>query len=412
MTVSTRHARPGSWTRLILDEAFMMTGAQFREIALPLLMVALWPGSQSFALALAAVYLPSVVLARAAGRLADGMEPKTLILLSYAVRIMGVLGLLLSHRMVSAIASVVLLGVGMAINGPALTHYQASTAARLNQVLVSRLRLVDSLSQAFVPVLAGGLIEATGRDLGFLVSLACYVAAFGVMAGLPRAGPARVHQPGAAKPTFRLPRAVLEQMAVGGAIAALSWMANVLYTAYMLVDLHSGALRYGLALGIWGGAGILSAAILPRLNPARPERLITALIVLMAVSWAVMTRPVGYWVVAGLGLPEGFGTFLLADLVQSRVLTEAGSGERGRWEATRGAWTAGGRLTGLAVAASWPWLAHVHATFFGLASLMLLLAVGWVRLTGPRLRSAAASSTPGSPAAGRNHPPAGSPATP
>ncbi len=405
MTGRADPSRPGWWTRLILDEAFVMTGAQFREVALPLLMVALWPGSQSFALALAAVYLPSVVLVRAAGQLADGLEPKTLILFSYVIRIVGVAGLLLAQRLPIAMVSVLLLGVGQALNGPALTHYQASSTAHLNQVLLSRLRLVDSLSQALLPVLAGGLIVATGRDLGFFVSLACYVGALTVMAGLPPVGAAgvrpRARRSGHAerKPKFRLPQAVVEQMAVSGAIAALSWMANVLYTAYMLVTLHAGALRYGVALGIWGGAGIMSAAILPRMSPSRPERLITALIIIMAASWAVMTRPVGYWVVAGLGLPEGFCTFLLADLIQARVLTEAGTGERGRWQALSGAWAAGGRLAGLAAAAAVPWLPRVHAVFFGLAGLMVLLALAWVALTRSHRRSGGWGSPPVPPAA-------------
>jgi len=368
---------PRWWTRLIWDEAFVTTGAQFREVALPLLMVALWRGSQSYALALFAVYLPSVVLARYAGQVADSVEPKRLILLSYAARVVGVAALLVAHQVPVAVAAVALLGTGMAINAPALTHYQASSTAYLNQLLVSRLRLVDSVSQLVMPVLAGGLVTAGGRNLGFLVSLACYLAAFAVMAGLPSVGAGGVHTGGAPRVRLVIPRAVMEQMAVGGVVAALSWMANVLYTAYILVDLHAGALRYGLALGVWGGAGLLSAAILPRVNPSRPERWIAVLIVVLGAAWAVMTRPVGYWVVVGLGLPEGFATFLLVDLIQSRILTEASPGERGQWQSASGAWTAGGRMTGLAVASVLPWLSQVHLTFGGLALLTGILALFW-----------------------------------
>jgi len=62
MTAIDARTHPRWWTRLILDEAFVDTGAQFREIALPLLMVALWRGSQSYALALFALYVPQVAL--------------------------------------------------------------------------------------------------------------------------------------------------------------------------------------------------------------------------------------------------------------------------------------------------------------------------------------------------------------
>lgn len=364
----------------------MTTGAQFREVALPLLMVALWRGSQSYALALVAVYLPTVAMARYAGRVATRTEPKRLILLSYIARILGVAGLLFAHALVAALGATVLLGVGVAINAPALTHYQAASSSSLNQALVSRLRLVDSVIYSLMPVLAGALIVTAGRALGFLVSLGCYLAAFAVMATLPAVGPAD-HRTGALPRSLPVPRPVVEQMAVGGVVAALSWMANVLYTAYILVTLHAGALRYGVALGVWGGAGLLSAALLPRLNPSRPERWIAALTGVLSLTWTVMTRPVGYWVVTGLGIPEGFATFLLADLVQSRILNEASAVERGPWQATSGAWTAGGRMAGLTVAAAAPWLSRVHLTFGGLALLSAALAWFWTARAG-RKRSA------------------------
>lgn len=384
MTARDSVEQPRWWTRLILDEAFVTTGAQFREIALPLLMVALWPGSQSYALALFAIYLPSVALARYAGRVADSVEPKRLILISYGIRILGVAVLLLAHQVVVAVGAVALLGAGMAINAPALTHYQASSTAYLNQLLVSRLRLVDSVSQALMPVIAGGLVTAGGRDLGFLVSLGCYLAAFLVMAGLPEVGTEGAHTGSGPRARLVIPWPVVEQMTVGGAVAALSWMANVLYTAYTLVSLHAGALRYGLALGVWGGAGLLSAAVLPRINPGRPERWIAVLIVVLGTAWAVMTRPVGYWVVVGLGFPEGFATFLLIDLIQSRILTEASPRERGQWQAASGAWDAGGRMVGLAVASMVPWLSRVHLTFGGLALLSGALTLFWTVRTGGR----------------------------
>jgi MFS family permease len=373
--------QPRWWTRLIWDEALVTTGAQFREVALPLLMVALWRGSQSYALALFAVYLPSVALARYAGRIADSVEPKRLILISYVARVVGVVMLLIAHWVPVAVVAATLLGTGMAINAPALAHYQASSTAYLNQLLVSRLRLVDSFGQLVMPVLAGGLVTAGGRDLGFLVSLVCYLAAFAVMAGLPAVGGGGAHTGGAPRVRLVIPRAVVEQMAVVGVVAALAWMANVLYTAYLLVDLHAGAWRYGLALGVWGGAGLLSAAILPRVNPSRPERWIAVLIVVLGSAWAVMTRPVGYWVVVGLGLPEGFATFLLVDLIQSRILTEACPRERGQWQSASGAWNAGGRMTGLAVASVLPWLSEVHFTFGGLALLTGLLGLFWTLRT-------------------------------
>lgn len=393
MTVETSGERPRWWTRLILDEAFVTTGAQFREIALPLLMVALWRGSQSFALALFSIYLPSVVLAGYAGRMADAVEPKRLILIAYAVRIFGVAILLLARGVPVALGGTLLLGIGMAVHAPALTHYQASSTAHLNQLLVSRLRLVDSLSQGLMPILAGGLVTAGGRALGFWISLGCYLTAFTIMAGLPAVGTEGTRASDGPRRRLVMPRAVSEQMMVGGVIAALSWMANVLYIAYTLVSLHAGAFRYGLALGVWGAAGLISAAVLPRLNPSRPERWIAALIVVLCLSWAVMTRPVGYWVVVGLGFPEGFSTFLLMDLIQSRILTEASAGERGQWQAASGAWNAGGRMVGLAVAAAAPWLLRVHLTFGGLSLLTGALALFWVLRSGARRTTAASEGS-------------------
>jgi hypothetical protein len=278
-----------------------------------------------------------------------------------------------------------------------MSHYLAGRDDDATRSVVARLRTVSSIAQGTMPLVAGVFIQSTDRNLGFLVSLACYAAAGIVLSGLPSRAPAPPH-PGA--PTARplpapLPATLRVQIGVVALVAMLSWIANVLYTAYLLVDLNAGALGFGFALALWGGAGILSAGALGRLRPRHPEWAIFAAILSLAVTWAVMTQPVDFWVAAGLGVPEGFVIWLMVDLLQARTLMEAPAHTRARWTAVAAGWSTGGQVAGLALVLALPFFGRVHAGFMLLAAVEAGLAAlwaGWSALYGRGGRHAAVAA--------------------
>jgi MFS family permease len=192
--------RPPAWTWLLLtEEAVVTAGGQFREVALPLLMVALWPSARSYALAQGVVLLPQVLLAGPFGRLADRMPARAVLIASYLVRAAALAVLLGAHTLPVAMVGLVLLAFGTGAYTPAMAHYQAGDGAGQATALLGRLRMVAALAQAVLPLVAGVAMAAGGRGLGFVVSLAAYLLATAVMLGLPArppAAPRRAPAPG------------------------------------------------------------------------------------------------------------------------------------------------------------------------------------------------------------------------
>ena len=380
------------WRWLYVDEALVMAGAQFREVALALLMLALWPNPKSYALALLAVMLPGIALARVLGAVADRLPPKWPLVASYAVRAGAVLALGEARTVIQAVAALLVLSVGSEWAQVTAAHYQADAGdPGRTPILLARLRAVGSVASSGMPLAAGVAIGALGRGLGFDVSAAAYGLAGLALSQLPWRPPARVPStPRMALTASGLGR-LRRQMAVQGVLMGLAWIANVLYTAYILVTLGAGPVGFGLALGIWYAAGLAAAWCLPRVRVERPEGVVAGLILVMGLAWAVMTQPVPFGVVAALGVPEGFATWLMTDVLQTRVLAMAPPTARGALVGQSRAWIAGGRAAGLAAAIAVPAFARVHGGFLVLAALAGVLLVAW---------AASAAASPGAARAG------------
>jgi hypothetical protein len=269
------------------------------------------------------------------------------------------------------------LSLGQGLYQPAMAHYAAREDLSRTTALLSRLRTLSSILQAALPFVAGVWIEAAGRRLGFEVSLAAYLAAAAIMYRLPRRSPPGLD--GVEAPNtvagWLLPGPIRRSVIVVAVFSGLAWIANMLYTAYVFINLHAGPAGFGLALALWGGAGLLSAWALQHVDMKRLDRLTWVWLALMAAAWGIMTLPVGFWIVALLGIPEGFATWLLFDLLQARVLTLAPADQRGRWTAIAAGWNAGGQIAGLSALLVAPVFLHVHRGFLVIAVLMTAMAI-------------------------------------
>lgn len=368
---------PTWWRWLTIDEAAVTVGGNFREVALVLLMLALWASPRSYALAILAVTAPSVLLARWFGRVAATVPPRTLLVASAVARGLAVAALARAALVPEALGALLVLGSGSGLYSAAVPHYLADPSPARMARIVSRLRAVSSAAAAVAPARAGLLMERFGRGWGFGVSAAGYAVSAAVLSRLP-ARPLP-QPPRQAESRLRFPPHIRAHMTVVGAVNALAWVANILYTAYILLDVRAGAAGWGLAVSLWAGAGLVSAWVLPRVAPtARPSKLLVAgLVLLMASTWVVMTGPVPFWVVAAIGMPEGFATWLLSDLLQARLVMLAPERERPHWSSAANAWSTGGRIVGLAAAVLVPVFATVHEGFFVLAALGVLLAAAY-----------------------------------
>ncbi|MDA8197976.1 MAG: MFS transporter [Thermaerobacter sp.] len=369
---------PHWWRWLYLDEAFVMSGAQFREVALALLMLALWPSPKSYALALVAQMLPRVALAKMWSALADRFRPRGLLVASYLVRAVGVMVVATATNVPTALMALVGMAAATGASTVAMAPYLADPDDRQVKRLVSRLRMVGSLASGIMPLAAGIALRLWGGPLGFYVSAAAYLMAGLALAQLPARPALRMGGTRAAPTKSGIMPVLRRQMAVVAAVNALMWVANILYTDYILVRLSAGPLGFGVALGLWYAAGLLAAWWLPRLNLHRVTRLVAGLILLVAAIWLVMTQPVPFWVVAVVGVPEGFATWLLTDLLQSHVLVAAPESGRSALVAAAQAWTTGGRLLGLGLAIAVPVFQHVHAGFGFLAVGAVVVAAVWL----------------------------------
>ena len=385
---------PRWWRWLYLDEALVMSGAQFREVALALLMLALWPSPKSYALALMAQMLPRVALAKMWSALADRFRPRSLLVASYMVRAVGVLGLATATNVPTALMALVGMAAAYGASTVAMAHYLADPDKQQVKRLVSRLRMVGSLASGIMPLAAGIALRLWGGPLGFYVSAAAYLMAGLALARLPARPALRMGGTRVAPTNAGIMPALRRHMIVVAAVNALMWVANILYTDYILVRITAGPLGFGVALGLWYAAGLLAAWSLPRLTLDRVTRLVAGLILLVAAIWLVMTQPVPFWVVAAVGVPEGFATWLLTDLLQSRVLVAAPESGRSALVAAAEAWTTGGRLVGLGLAIGVPLFAHVHAGFAMLAVGAVVVAGVWLGTARRGTLDVAASGPP------------------
>lgn len=386
----------GRWARwtwlLFLDEASVMVGAQFREVALATLMFSLWPSPKSYALAIMATLIPSAVCGRWVGALADRWSPKFVLVGSYILRAAALTVIAEAHAIAPVLIALVVLSLGTAVYVGGMSHYQAQESSVKTRTLLGRLRMVNGAVRLTAPLAAGALITGLGLAFGFWIGVACYGVALLAMAALPRslgrADPTPEVAAGGIAPIW--PQALKTRAWILAVLNGLMWIANVLYSAYILVDLKAGPIGFAISYALWGGAGLVAGALLQKLDMTRLVPLVTfGSLATTAGAWALMTYSLSFWPVAGLGALEGMVTWLLMDTLQAELLSAASSAVRGAWRGQLESGISRGRVAGLAAAICLPVFQHVHRGFLVLAvgSLVLMAMAGvqhWGSWSGQR----------------------------
>ncbi len=366
---------------LTLEDGIVTLGAQFREVAVSLLLTALNPASSSYAWYFLAGSIPGLLLPRLYTWASLRWPPRRVMQASYILRMLLVLGLWRAESFAFALAALAGLAFGSGLHGTAQAHYIAQPDNfEKTRTFVQRLRQSDSLMRLTGPLAAGVALNWAGFRFGFLASAALYglsMTMAGRLSPLPPASSAHV-QPSPA--IWRRWPDTAGWVVMG--LSFLTWQANTLAIAYTFHVLHRQAFGYGLTLSVWGGSGFLAAALLARIQH-RPYRWIPLLFGVLGLTWIWLGQGVSFPVFVVLGGVEGLAGWLVQDLVQAVVLSAAEAGRAGEAQARLGVYGEAGSLLGLALLLVLPgtWLIKPWYGILGLMSLVAALfgAVGMLQ---------------------------------
>ena len=311
-------------------------------------------GAVAVAALLAGNLLPIVLLSGVAGRLADSVDERLLLVVTGGAQALLCGALVVAPGLVTVYVLVALLGAGQAVNG---ATWQAVVPAlappgRLAWAL-SRSQMATTVAGIAAPALGGVLTGAAGTRVPLLVDVASFVAlaVAGMALGRVRAAPdpARDTSGGWAiarrSPLLRAVLTMLFWMLVLGSLV------NVVEVFLIRDVLHAGATTYGLCGGIYSGAAFLGALLAGRWNERGAQ--ITALMrsgALLGVGLALMgLSPSIAWLV-GASVLTGFANGALNVALSGVLLGAAEPDQRGRVGAVVGATVSGGQLVAYVLA--------------------------------------------------------------
>ena len=302
---------PGVLARYTTTAALARLADEGSRVALLLHVLAIGRGPAYGGVLIGALMVPHVLAAPLVGALADTVRRRRLLylggLLGYAVGLVGA-ALLAGPAPIAALVVAVLAGCC----GPLLIGGLSSLLGELAGDRLTRAFGLDATSYSLAgiagPALAAVLVAAVG-GLGAVVALAlcCAVAAV-VLLTLPvpdRATAARGARPGGAvRAIWRQPP--LAAVTTASSVSQLGLGALPIVAAVLAAGLHDPALT-GLTLSAFAAgnlAGSLTYARLP-LRRVRPEVVVTAGLLIMAVPFAVLPLAGGRWPMLALFVLAG-----------------------------------------------------------------------------------------------------------
>lgn len=377
---------------LAVDDAVVTLGSQFREVALGLLITGLSPNASSYAWYFLAGSIPGLVLARAYAWASQRFEARDVMMATYAVRLILVLGLWRVTNFWAAMGLLLGISAGSGLYAAAQAHYVGIPGDFVGtRQVVMRLRQSQSVMLLAAPLMAGLVLIASGYRTGFLVSLGAYLVALMAVSQLTPLSHTNRRVP--------YERIAWRPDAPAVAMFALSfliWQANTLAIGYTFHILHRQAFGYGLTLAAWGGSGLLASVLLSRIR-LRPLRWVPPLFFTLGISWLILSHGVSFPVFVVIGGIEGLATWLIQDLVVAVILSQAPEGQVGHARARLGAFDEMGSIVGTLTILLVPatWLILPMYVVLGMAGLVAAGAwwYGLIRHKRPRQPSQRVSET-------------------
>ncbi len=327
---------------LAVDDAIVTMGAQFREVALGLLITALNPRFSSYAWYFLASSIPGLVFARGYAWASQRFGARGGMMISYGARFLLVLGLWQTANFWVALAIMAGITTGSGLYAASQAHYMVLAGDFIGiRNTVIRLRQSTSLMLLIGPLFAGLVLDVTGYRSGFLFSGAAY--------GIALLAVSQLSSQGKGRPAVSFDRIDWRPDRPSTAMLGLSfltWQANTLAMAYIFHVLHRHAFGYGLTLAVWGGSGLLASLWLSRIH-IRPMRWIPRMFVVLGASWFTLSYGMSFPIFVVLGGIEGFANWMVQDLSSAFILSGAPAGKAGRARAKLGAFDEIGSIAGI-----------------------------------------------------------------
>ncbi len=262
-----------------VGQTVSLTGTWFQTLALALVVLEATGSARALSGVTIAQFLPMIVLSIPAGRLADRVSPRTVLLCTSLVSaaVVGILAVVVSAPDPDLLAVYALVGVlGCAqtferVAAQAIIFELAGPRELTTAVALSTITI--GVSRSIGPGLAGIVFQAFGPVTGMIVNAASFLVVF---ATLVLIRPRRLYPrtlitetPGVTPPRIWADRSIATLLIVNVVIALLAMNFLVTLTSVVTIDFSADATAVGAAhaLNAIGGiVGGIVAAALPRVS--------------------------------------------------------------------------------------------------------------------------------------------------
>lgn len=250
-------------------------GDMLAATALALVLVSRGQSGLAVAGILLAVAVPPVVIGPFAGRLADRVDSRTLVVVVGFIQVGICVALAYATSPGLIIGLMAALAVGFSIVSPTMSALTPLMVGRENLAKASGIgQTASTIGMLAAPALGGVLVGAFGARVPLLIDAATYLAlpVAALLIRTRRGGrfrqPAALNpaSPVAGAPTYRIRRDGLlfpVFLMLGAVIAAISAV-NVVDVFFVRQTLHSSSTVYGLVGAVWLGGMVVGAMIWSR----------------------------------------------------------------------------------------------------------------------------------------------------
>jgi MFS family permease len=411
-------AAPPRWSDLYiaaLARAVSGCGDMLAATALALILVARGESGLAVAGILLAAAVPLVAVGPIAGRLADRVDSRTLIVSVGLVQVGVCVALAFATQPILIIALVATLAIGLAITGPTMSALTPLMVGRQNLAKAGGIsQTAATIGMLVAPALGGVLVGAFGSRVPLLIDAGTYVSIpiagllirtrrggrfrtvpAAISGGTAAAAPATT---GGRQPVFRMRSdALLWPLVVmiGAVVGAISAV-NVIDVFFIRQTLHGSATVYGLVAATWIVGMVFGAVIRGRQRRddvgTAKALLLNSLATGVAITVAGLVPRVGWLVPLWLlgGVLNGMENVSIGVILGSRVAPEVRGHASAIFNSIAGGANAFGYLAGgvlLAIAS--PRLLVVACGLAGVAA----AAIFGVPLTRAMRRERATSDT-------------------
>jgi MFS family permease len=258
-----------------LARAVSQCGDMLAATALALILQGRGEGGLAVAGILLAAAVPVTVAGPFAGRIADRVDSRTLLVTTGLAQAALCVALAFARQPVVLIGLVAVLSCGLAITSPTLAALTPLMVGRENLAKASAInQTASTIGMLTAPALAGVLVGAFGSRLPLLIDAATYLSipVAGLLIRTRRGGRFRAQAatqaaaPGGRQPVFRMRSdALLWPMfiMVGAVIGAIGAV-DVVDVFFVRATLHSSPAGYGLIGAVWLGGMVIGALVWSR----------------------------------------------------------------------------------------------------------------------------------------------------